>query len=198
MPSALICWIISKICLTMRGASPKEGSSSRSSLGRHISARPDRQHLLFTAAETATALFLPFSEHREELEHFVDIFSDTLLIVSRVGTKFEVFEDSHIREDEPSLWHLRDAECDAIFRRGLCYVVILKIDTAFNGCIDTGGRHQGRRFSGTVCTDQADHLAVVNDDGDAPDGSDAAVVGVNVSEFKHGFLVVVSTHTKLT
>ena len=40
MPCALISWMIEKICCTSSGARPSEGSSSRSSRGCAISARP--------------------------------------------------------------------------------------------------------------------------------------------------------------
>ena len=56
----------------------------------------------------------------------------------------------------------------------------------------TGCRHERRRFSGTVGTDQTDHFVAVHGDGDATDGAYASVIGMNVSKFKHRQVFLIS------
>ena len=56
MPIARIEPIISATSSTSFGASPSDGSSSISSFGRAISARPIGEHLLLAAASTAGEL----------------------------------------------------------------------------------------------------------------------------------------------
>ncbi len=65
--------MISKIFSTKIGARPIEGSSSRSSLGRAISARADRAHLLLAAGQRAGLLRAPLVEPREQLEDPVHV-----------------------------------------------------------------------------------------------------------------------------
>ena len=66
VPCGLISAMIEKICWISFGASPIDGSSSSSSRGRAISARPDREHLLLAAGHRAGDLAGALLEPREQ------------------------------------------------------------------------------------------------------------------------------------
>ena len=55
------------ICAAIRGARPSDGSSSSSSRGRAISARPMREHLALAAGERVRPAVPPLGQRREQL-----------------------------------------------------------------------------------------------------------------------------------
>ena len=84
--------------LTIMGARPSEGSSSRRSLGRAIRARADGQHLLFATRKRAATLRDAFLQAREKREHFFQVFGEVLQAVE-VGAHLQVFEHRHARKN---------------------------------------------------------------------------------------------------
>ena len=73
---ALQLRMTSKICSTISGARPSDGSSSRSSRGRLISARADRQHLLLAARERPAGLAEALLQQREQRRRRFEIAAD--------------------------------------------------------------------------------------------------------------------------
>ena len=72
--------MISKICLTISGASPSDGSSSKSSFGRLISARAIASICCSPARKRAAALVCALLEPGKQVEHAFQVVVEMLVV----------------------------------------------------------------------------------------------------------------------
>ena len=106
---SLISAILWNTSVTMMGASPSVGSSSRSSSGAAMSPRPKCQHLLLPAGHLAGHVAALLAEDRKEIH---DRFQPALFLRSIVEVQtahIEVLFDGQVGEHPPALGH----ECNA-------------------------------------------------------------------------------------
>src|SRR5213592_1272715 len=114
--SRLMVRTMRRISRTTSGASPSDGSSSRSSRGRSMSAR-DGQNLLLAAGERAARLLLALGEHGEVAVHALEVLRDTAAPAPRVGAQAQVLLDGEVHERAAPLGRVADAEPHQVFRR---------------------------------------------------------------------------------
>ena len=99
----------SKICRTISGARPSDGSSSSSSRGRAISARAIASICCSPPDSVPPRWLEPLLQAREQREHALEIALEIAPASAVVGAHLQVFQHRHAREDAPALRRLRDA-----------------------------------------------------------------------------------------
>ena len=173
-----------KICLTISGARPSDGSSSSRRRGPAHQCPRNRQHLLLAARQRTAALPLPLLQDREQPEDAGEV----LVEAGGVGGSrpdLQVFEHGHAREDSPSFRHLgdpapHDLEC---FEPG--DVAPVEQNPAARRPRPAANRHQQGRFAGAVGADQSHDLAGADLEIDPLQRFDIAVEGVNPGDREH-------------
>ncbi len=99
MPCLLISTTISKICSTKIGARPIDGSSSSSSFGRAISARPIA-HICCSPPDIVPAFCVLRSASRgNSVEDAVEVLLQARLVLALERAHLEVLEHGHAREE---------------------------------------------------------------------------------------------------
>ena len=103
--------MIEKICWISRGASPIDGSSSSTSRGRAIRARPMASICCSPPDMRAGRLVDPLLQPREQLEDALEVLpvGRGLAVVADVGAHVEVLAHGHAREAAAALGRLADA-----------------------------------------------------------------------------------------
>ena len=111
MPCELTSAITSKTRSTTWGARPIDGSSSISSFGLAISARPIASICCSPPESVPPACLRRSLSTREELEDVIEVGVQLLLggLPPLEGAHLEVLVDAHVREDVPALGNLDDA-----------------------------------------------------------------------------------------
>ncbi len=178
MPCLLISRTISKIFSTKIGASPIDGSSRSSSLGRAISARP-MAHICCSPPDIVPAFCARRSCRRGKSSKTRSM-SALKFSLSRAleGAHLEVLRHRHAREQPPPLRALRDAALDDRVRRRVGDVAALEADRALPRPVEAVDGAQGRRLAGAVRADQGHDLAGADAQRDALERVDGAVVDV--------------------
>ena len=110
--------MLSKICFTMSGARPSDGSSSRSRRGRAISARAIDSICCSPPESVPPRWLQALLQAREEREDALGILVEMFQPVER-GAHLQVFQHRHAREDAPPLRRLRDPHPRDLVRRHL-------------------------------------------------------------------------------
>ena len=108
----------SKICLTISGARPSDGSSSSSSFGRAISARPIDSICCSPPDSVPPRCVDALLEPREQREDLLDVLVEIFQVVE-AGAHLQVFQHRHAREDAAAFRRLRDAHAGDLVRRHL-------------------------------------------------------------------------------
>src|SRR3990170_4320945 len=143
----------------------------------------DCQHLLLAAGQRPALLTRPLGEAREEAEDVLDILVD-LAARTRVGAHLEVFHDRQPREDPAALGRVADPVAHQLVGGGMRDVAPTKVDRPRPRVEQAADRLEGRRLAGAIRADQGDDLALANLEGDALEGVDLAVVGVDVAQLE--------------
>ena len=102
MPWRLSSASVAKICLTMSGASPSDGSSSMSSFGRLISARAMASICCSPPESVPPRCVEPLLETRKERRDALEILVEVRLPVDG-RAHLQVLEHRHALEDAPPL-----------------------------------------------------------------------------------------------
>lgn len=89
-----------------------EGSSSMSSLGRDMSARPMASICCSPPERVAGGLLAAFAQDGEHLVGALDVLFDALLVGAQEGAELEVFGDRQPGEDVASLGGVGEAQGD--------------------------------------------------------------------------------------
>ena len=95
-------------CVTS-GASPSDGSSSSTSLGRAISARGDREHLLLAAAHAARLLRRGARSRRGNVAYQRSMSASISRSAAPVRADAQVLVDGEVDDRAAALGHVRDA-----------------------------------------------------------------------------------------
>ena len=168
----------SKICRTISGASPSDGSSSISRRGRLISARPIASICCSPPDSVPPRCAMRSLSRGNSAQHaFQPGRAIGLAAVGGVGAHLQVFHHGHAREDPPALGRLRDAQPRDLVRRHVGDVAAVEQDLARAGARPAEDRHHQRRLAGAVGADQRDDLAGVDVEIDALQRLDLAVGG---------------------
>lgn len=157
---------------------------------------PHGEHLLFAAGERAALLPTAFFEPREQVVDPIDVLLDPFLVVADVRAEHQVFLNREVGEDAAALRAYRDAPSDDVLRgfaedlfrfgptaapddRGEQHFALRILHEAGDGADDAA-------FPRAVRADKRDYLALRDAHADALHRMDAAVVDVEILDFKHG------------
>ncbi len=148
----------------------------------------DGEHLLFAAGEGAAGLAEAFLEAGEEAVDAVEVLLDG--VVAGVGAHEEVFVDGEAVEDAAAFGYVGESEADDGVGLEAVDALAGEGDLAGSWADDAGDGAEGGGFAGTVGADEGDDFAFFDVEGDAFDGEDGAVAGVEVADVKewHGRL----------
>ena len=137
-----------------------------------------RDHLLFAAGHRSCELVAALVEKREQL---VDTFELRLQVGlgAQVGAHLEVLEHGHRPEQPPVLGHDRETALDPVSSRHLRHVLACETNRASARTDDPEDRLQRRRLARRVAAEQADELALVDDEILVLEDVDLPVVGVD-------------------
>ena len=174
-----------KICLTISGARPSDGSSSSSRRGRPISARAIASICCSPPDKRAAALRRAFLEPREHGEDLLEVVFEMGEIVDR-GAHLQVLEHRHARKDAAAFGRLGDRQARDLVRRHAGDVLAGEDDRAAARARLAEDRHHHRRLAGAVGADQGDDLAFVDVDVDALERLDLAVEGLDAAHRSSG------------
>ena len=172
----------------MSGASPIDGSSSSSSFGPLIIARPIASICCSPPDRVPASWLLALLEHREQLE---DALHHRLVAaLALVGAHLEVLDHAHDREHPPALGHVADAERRRSRgpgrRRAACPSKRTPPDRRAQ---QPGDRAQRRGLAGAVRAEQRDDLALLHGEADALERLDRAVLDGDVVELEQAHAV---------
>ena len=182
----IACDHLRRSAATTIGASPSDGSSSRSRRGSPISARPIASICCWPP------LSVPAICSRRSAR--IGNISKTKSSVSArapagrrgVGADLEVFEHAHPAEQPPPLGHQDDAALDD---RGAAASVwigrAVERDGAGGRPVQAHDRPHQRRLAGAVRPDQRDDLALLDLQRDVPERLHVAVVGIDAADLEH-------------
>src|SRR5947207_8356775 len=106
---------MAKMWVTISGANPSDGSSSNTSRGRAISARPDGQHLLLAPGQVAGQRRAALLQARKPPVYLLEVAAERLPTAG-VGPGPEVVFDAEVLKDAAAFHHLKDAEPDNVGR----------------------------------------------------------------------------------
>jgi hypothetical protein len=149
--------MIWKIVSTRMGERPMDGSSSRSRLGRAMSAA-DREHLLLAARERP-AFWVTRSRRRGKSVNTIEVGRDRLAVPPRERPELEVLENGHAREDPSPFRRLRDAEAHDAVGRERVEALAVEAHGPAPGSHRSQDRPQRRGLAGAVGADEGDDLA---------------------------------------
>ena len=185
MPCALISRTMSKIRSTKIGASPIDGSSSISSFGLAISARPIATICCSPPESVPACCDLRSARRGKERVDTLEV-ALHLLVAARALERahLQVLEHAHPREEPPPLGRLRDPELHDLVRGPIRDLLALEADRSPPRAVEAVDRAERRRLAGAVRADQRDDLALPDVDRDALERFDRAVVGVDVLELE--------------
>ena len=113
------------------------------------------------------------------------------LVVDDVGAHLQVLGDREAGEDAPAFGHQAQAGLVHDVRGQVADVLAFQQHLALAGVQQAGDGAQGGGLAGAVGADEGDDLALLDREGDAHQGMDVAVVGVDVFQFEqaHGCLL---------
>ena len=109
----------SKICRTISGARPSDGSSSSSRRGRLISARPIASICCSPPDSVPPRWVMRSLQAREQREDALEVARRTSLRSATSRAHLQVFQHRHAREDAAAFGRLRDAQPRDLVRRQL-------------------------------------------------------------------------------
>ena len=96
---------------------PKRGLVQHQTLGLAHERPANRQHLLFTAAQSARGLFLTLFQAGEDAEDIFQVARNLAVILPEVRAHLQVFQHRQIGEYHPPLGSLREPPRDNPVRR---------------------------------------------------------------------------------
>ena len=175
--------MVSKIASTSTGARPIDGSSSRSTFGFDISARPIAS-ICCSPPLSVPAIWVRRSRSRGNISKArVDAVLD-LLFRHREPAHLQVLLDGQAGEGPAALGHLDDARGDDLVRGDRTEVPSVEANGPGARADDPGDRVEGGRLARAVGADERDDLALLDRQRHALEGVDVAVVGVDVVDFE--------------
>ena len=158
----------------MSGASPSDGSSSRSRRGRAISARAI-DSICCSPPESVPPRWCRRSLRRGKSVKTRSASSSKCFEIVERRAHLQIFEHRHAREDAAPLRRLRDPHARDLVRRHAGDVAPVIDDRAVARLRIAADRHHQRRLAGAVGADQRDDLAVEDIEVDAAQRDDLAV-----------------------
>ena len=164
--SRLSSRMASKICRTISGARPSEGSSSSSRRGRAISARAIAS-ICCSPPESVPPRWCRRSLRRGNSVKTRSRSASKCVVAGDDRAHLQVFQHRHAREDAAALRRLRDAQPRDLVGRQARDVVPVEHDRALARARIAEDRHHQGRLAGAVGADQRDDLAVGDVDVDA-------------------------------
>ena len=192
VPCRLISAMTSPIWPMIRGARPSDGSSSSSSFGLAISARPMASICCSPPDSSAAALRAALLEHREQVVDPVLGPRLRRLVLAAHAAGAQVLLHREPAEDPPALGDLHQAHADDLRRVAAAEVGAVeadraRLDPAAVQPQGAGDGAQQRRLAGPVAAEDGDDLAVGDLHGHAAHRLDGAAVGhVERFDAQHG------------
>ncbi len=175
----------SKICRTMSGARPSDGSSSsRSSRPAHQRPR-DREHLLLAARQGAAALSEPLPQTREQRQDSLNVFGE-FAFGGDGGAYLQIFQHRHARKYASAFRRLCELEPGDLVGRQPGNVAAVEGDRPFARPRVAAHRHHQGGLAGAVGADQRDDLAGIDVEVDALERPHVAVKGGDAANGKEG------------
>ena len=166
MSCALSMRMASKICRTISGAKPSDGSSSSNSRGRLISARAIASICCSPPDSVPPRWREPLLEARKQRQHAFEVAVE-VAVVGDGRAHLQIFQHRHAREDAAAFRSLRQFQAGDLVRRHAGDIAAVEVDRAFARARVAADCHHQRRLAGAVGADQRDDLAVVDVEVDA-------------------------------
>ena len=142
------------------------------------------QHLLFSAGQRSGDLLAALFQPGKPLEHVVQVICTGLTI--DISTHFKVFLHGHLEEDSAPFGNQGQTLGDNLMTRRFDQRFTQKSDISGLAVEQAGDGIQRGGFSRAVGADQGNDLTLVDLEGNAFDGMDAAVINVDVFHFQDG------------
>ena len=134
----------------------------------------------------ASLLITAFLEDWEILEHHVDIIGDVLAVFAGIRAHHQVFVDGEERENLTPFGNMSDACADDMVGVLALNFLTFQYDLALFRVHDArDGLHQ-RRLASAVCAQNGNNLAFRHLDGNAANGHDRTVEGLDVLHGQNG------------
>ena len=186
MPCLFSSLMTSKICTTICGARPSDGSSSRSSLGRAISARAMASICCSPPESSPPAWACRFWR----IGNIAKAFSMSAFTPARVTScecaHLEVLADGESGEDLAPLRRLSQTHPDDIVCGNADEIAAVELDLPRAGLHDARDAHERRRFARAVGADQRHDLAALHRERDSMQDVDRAVAGLEILDLEQG------------
>ena len=173
--------MVSKMSSTRFGARPIDGSSSMSSLGLAISPLAVAS-ICCSPPESVPPFWVRRSFRRGNSSNTqsMALVDSRGILVPEEGAHLEVLLDGHPREDPATFGNLDDALGGHLVDLESRDLLAEQLDRARARGEKARDRLERRRLAGTVRADERHDLAFVDVDGDALEGLDLPVEGVDV------------------
>jgi len=170
------------------GERPSDGSSSISTFGFAISARPIA-HICCSPPERVPATWLRRSFKRvEKLEDVVDVGADRRFIAPGVRAHHQVVHHRHAGEQPPAFRRLADAQIDDLLRCRASDVLAVELDGPMPRVHESGDGAERGRLARSVGADQRHDLTLPDLKAQPAKSLDTPVVGVYLRDFEKGQL----------